>query len=70
MYELLSLIFRMNEFSKTCTSGTESHENARVRAYLFDITFLMLCYIIQTHGIEVSACIQVIVLYVKRSHDQ
>ena len=43
---------RSNEFARQTTG--EAGKAAQTRAQLFDITFLMLCHIIQLHGMEVS----------------
>ena len=51
-YQLTNLIFRFNEFAKQ-TSG-EASKGAQTRALLFDISFLMLCHIMQLYGTEVS----------------
>ena len=47
----LKYIFRINEFARqACGEGIKA---AQIRAQLFDVTFLMLCHIIQLYGIEV-----------------
>ena len=48
-----SCVDRSNEFARQTTG--EAGKAAQARAQLFDITFLMLCHIIQLHGMEVSA---------------
>ena len=44
-------LIRSNEFARH-NSG-ESNTQSQARAQLFDITFQMLCHIIQVHGMEV-----------------
>ena len=46
------LNFRFNEFAKQTTG--EASKGAQTRALLFDISFLMLCHIMQLYGTEVS----------------
>lgn len=46
-------LIRSNEFARQ-TSG-EAGKAAQTRAQLFDITFLMLCHIIQLHGMDIVA---------------
>ena len=57
--------FRFNEFAKQ-TSG-EASKGAQTRALLFDISFLMLCHIMQLYGTEVS---HLVCLMTRRSCDQ
>nr|KAG5701608.1 hypothetical protein BaRGS_019297 [Batillaria attramentaria] len=44
---------RSNEFARQTTG--EAGKAAQTRAQLFDITFLMLCHIIQLHGMDIVA---------------
>ncbi|XP_076472709.1 mediator of RNA polymerase II transcription subunit 24-like [Babylonia areolata] len=46
-------LIRSNEFARQTTG--EVGKAAQTRAQLFDITFLMLCHIIQLHGMEIVA---------------
>lgn len=46
-------LVRSNEFARQTTG--EAGKAAQIRAQLFDITFLMLCHIIQVHGMEIVA---------------
>ncbi|KAK7109542.1 mediator of RNA polymerase II transcription subunit 24-like [Littorina saxatilis] len=48
-----SKLIRSNEFARQTTG--EAGKAAQTRAQLFDITFLMLCHIIQLHGMEIVA---------------
>ncbi|KAL8611936.1 hypothetical protein ACOMHN_034065 [Nucella lapillus] len=47
-------LIRSNEFARQTTG--EVGKAAQIRAQLFDITFLMLCHIIQLHGMEIVGC--------------
>ena len=51
LFLLIGLI-RFNEFAKQTTG--EASKGAQTRALLFDISFLMLCHIMQLYGTEVS----------------
>ncbi|KAK7489537.1 hypothetical protein BaRGS_00019171 [Batillaria attramentaria] len=46
-------LIRSNEFARQTTG--EAGKAAQTRAQLFDITFLMLCHIIQLHGMDIVA---------------
>ena len=53
--KLRTLVQKLINFNQCCKQGIdESPKHAQTRAMLFDITFLMLCYIVQTFGSEVS----------------
>lgn len=52
--KLRTLVQKLINFNECCKQGIdESPKHAQTRAMLFDITFLMLCYIVQTFGSEV-----------------
>lgn len=53
--KLHTLVTKLINFNECCKKGLdESSKTSQTRAMLFDITFLMLCYIIQMFGSEVS----------------
>uniref|UniRef100_A0A1B6DIW1 Mediator of RNA polymerase II transcription subunit 24 n=1 Tax=Clastoptera arizonana TaxID=38151 RepID=A0A1B6DIW1_9HEMI len=52
--KLRTLVTKLINFNECCKKGMdESSKTSQTRAMLFDITFLMLCYIIQMFGSEV-----------------
>lgn len=48
----VSKLIKFNEWSKQI--GGEGGKASQTRAVLFDVTFLMLCFIVLTYGSEVS----------------
>ncbi|KAK3092255.1 hypothetical protein FSP39_000388 [Pinctada imbricata] len=50
----VSKLVKINEFAKQ--SQAEAGKAAQTRALLFDISFIMMCYITQLHGIEIVTC--------------